>query len=393
MVKRQDHVVYMDHSATTPIDPRVLESMMPFLGELFGNPSGAYSLGRRCRSALELARSSVATSIACSPDEVIFTSGGSESDNLAVRGAAHARRGAGHGAHLITTPLEHEAVLSSMRGLEAEGFEVSVIEIDSEGRVSPETVINALRPDTTLISIMLANNEVGTLEPIAEISAAVRAAGSSATIHTDAVQAAAYVDLDVDALGVDMLSISAHKFCGPKGVGVLYARAGTPLNPLQTGGGQEAGRRAGTENVAGAVGLATALELMVSTREETCERLASLRDRIIDELTSMPLLRLTGHRTQRLPGHASFCIGGARADVLLLGLDMRGICASSGSACSSGSLNPSYVLTAMGVPDQEAFGALRFSMGHSTLASDVDLLLEVLPPLIERVRAASVMPT
>ncbi len=389
MVFTEDHIVYMDHSATTPLDPRVLERMTPFLSDLYGNPSGAYSLGRRCRGALELARASVASSLGCQPAEVVFTSGGSESDNLAVRGVAHARRRAGDGAHLITSPLEHEAVLATMHALEREGFEVSVVAADCDGLVTPQAVVDALRPETTLVSVMLANNEVGTLEPVSEIAAAVRESGSNATLHTDAVQAAAYLDLDVDALGVDMLSISAHKFGGPKGVGVLYVRRGTPIAPIQTGGAQEARRRAGTENLAGAVGLAAALELAVESRDESCQRLMRLRDRVIDALTEIPSVRLTGHRTERLPGHASFCVCGAHADVLLLGLDMRGICASSGSACSSGSLDPSHVLTAMGISAEDAIGALRFSMGRTTRDSDIARLLEVLPPLIERVRAAS----
>ena len=389
VVLTRDHVVYMDHSATTPLDPRVFERMTPYLCELFGNPSGAYSLGRRCRGALEAARSSVASALHCDAAEIVFTSGGSESDTLAGRGVAHARRRAGHGAHLITSPLEHEAVLATVHVLEAEGFEISVLPVDEHGRVSPEDVLRELRPDTVLISVMLANNEVGTLEPLTEIASAVRRAGSQASIHTDAVQAAAYADLCVDALGVDLLSISAHKFCGPTGAGVLYVRRGTALEPIQTGGGQEAHRRAGTENVAGAVGLAAALELAVERRDDTCRRLERFRDRLIDGLTAVPDVRRTGHPTERLPGHASFCVGGARADVLLLGLDMRGICASSGSACSSGSLEPSHVLTALGISGDYAVGALRFSMGHTTRESDVDRVLEVLPPLIERVRAAA----
>jgi len=380
-------IAYFDCSATTPVDEAVLAAMLPYFADVFGNASGAYSLGRRARGGLEAARAEVAAVLACRPAEVVFTSGGSESDNLALRGAAHALRAAGRGDHLVTSAIEHPAILATMRGLEAEGFAVTFVSVDAEGRVSPAAFLDAVRPDTALASLMLANNEVGTLQPLAEIASALRAQGI--VVHTDAVQAAAYVDLSVDGLGVDLLSLSAHKFYGPKGAGALYVRDGTPISACQTGGSQEGSRRAGTENVAGAVGLARALSLAAAQRDAECARLAHLRERIKDALAILPGVRLTGHPVERLPGHVSLCAAGVRADVLLLGLDMRGIAASSGSACSNGKVSASHVLTAMGIGDEEAHGALRLSMGRCTSASDVDRLLDVLPGLIVRLQQAA----
>lgn len=381
----RDDVAYFDCSATTPVADEVLAAMLPFFAEQFGNASGAYSLGRRARGALEAARAEVAAVLGGQPGEIVFTSGGSESDNLALRGAAHALRDAGHGAHLVTSAIEHPAILATMRDLEAEGFEVTLVPVGADGRVDADRFLDAVRADTTVASLMLANNEVGTLQPLERVGPALRARGI--VVHTDAVQAAAYRDLDVDRLGVDLLSLSAHKFYGPKGVGALYVRAGTPLCACQTGGSQEGGRRAGTENVASAVGLARALALAAANRAAECARLLALRTRVVDALTALPGVRLTGHPDERLPGHVSLCAAGVRADVLLLGLDMRGIAASSGSACSSGKVSASHVLTAMGVPDDEAHGALRLSMGACTSSADVDRLLDVLPGLIERLRA------
>lgn len=380
-------LIYMDCSATTPLAPEVLEAMLPFFTEGFGNPSSAYGLGRKAREAVETARAEVARCLGCGPGEIVFTSGGTESDNLAIRGVALALRDAGRGRHLVTTAIEHEAVLATMHQLEAaEGFETSVVEVDGEGRVDLEAVLDALRPDTVLVSVMLANNEVGTIEPVAEIGRHLRERGIP--FHTDAVQAATWLDLDVDRLEVDLLSISAHKFYGPKGAGALYIRSGTPYaGTCQTGGGQEGGRRAGTHNVPGIVGLAAALTRAGQGREAAGARLRPLRDRLIAGLEACEGIRLTGHRHERLPGHASFCVRGAPADALLLGLDMQGICASSGSACSAGKLAPSHVLTAMGLPAEEASGALRFSLGAMTGEAEVERLLEVLPPLIERLRA------
>lgn len=381
--------VYLDCSATTPIAPEVLEAMLPFFARCFGNASGAYSHGRKARAALEQARATVAQVLGCRPSEIVFTSGGTESDNLALRGVALAMRAAGRGCHLVTTVVEHEAVLATAHELETRfGFELTTVEVDGYGRVDPGAVLEAVRPDTVLVSVMLANNEVGTLEPVAELAGPL--SERRIPLHTDAVQAAAWVDLDVGRLKVDLLSLSAHKFYGPKGVGVLYVRDGTPIQPIQTGGGHERGLRSGTENVAGAVGLATALALAAEDRPSAIERVRTLRDRLVLGLTAIEGVELTGHPTERLPGHASLCVEGARADTLLLGLDMRSICASSGSACSSGKLDPSHVLTAMGVPRMKATGALRFSLGRLNRAGDVDRVLEVLPGLIERVRAVAI---
>ena len=383
----QSACAYFDCSATTPVDDAVLAAMLPYFAERFGNASGAYALGRRARGALESARAEVAAVLGCLPGEVVFTSGGSESDNLALRGAAHAMRDAGRGAHLISSAIEHPAILATLRDLEAEGFETTLVAVDAFGRVDPERFLAAARPDTVVASLMLANNEVGTLQPLERIGPALRARG--VVVHTDAVQAAAYHALDVDALGVDLLSLSAHKAYGPKGVGALYVRAGTPLCPCQTGGSQEGGRRAGTENVAFAVGLARALSLAAERRDAETARLTALRERIVGALTELPGVRLTGHPSERLPGHVSIAVSGVRADVLLLGLDMRGIAASSGSACSSGKVSASHVLTAMGVADEEAHGALRLSMGACTSEADVDRLLDVLPGLIGRLRGVA----
>jgi cysteine desulfurase len=382
-----DRLIYLDCSATTPLAPEVLEAMRPHLTESFGNASGAYSLGRRARSAVEGARRTVAELLGCSPTEVTFTSGGSESDNLAIRGMAEAASSAGRPVHLVTTPVEHKAVLAPAHEVaELLGGTCTTVDVDAQGWVDPESVLDALSEDTTLVSVMLANNEVGTLEPVPEIGALLRDRG--VPFHTDAVQAGAWCDLDVNRLNVDLLSLSAHKFYGPKGVGLLYVRSGTQLVPQQTGGGQEHGLRAGTENVAGIVGLAAALFMVQRERAATTERVRALRDRLIAGLIALPGVCLTGHPTQRLPHHASFCLDGLRADVLLLGLDMRGVCASSGSACSTGKLSASHVLTAMGVPDEEAVGALRFSLGRGTTEADIDHVLAVLPPLVERLRAA-----
>ncbi|RIL12490.1 cysteine desulfurase NifS [bacterium] len=385
-----DRLIYLDCSATTPVRADVLEAMLPYFGERFGNAGGAYSLGRKARGALEAARIDVARVLGCRPAEVVFTSGGSESDNLALRGVALAMRAAGRGNHVVTTAIEHEAVLATVHQLEAcFGFEATVVGVDGDGRVDPEAVLDAVRPDTAVVSVMLANNEVGTLQPVAAIGAVLRERG--VPFHTDAVQAAAYVDLGVEGLHVDLLSLSAHKFYGPKGVGVLYVRDGTPIAACQTGGGQEGGRRSGTQNVAGAVGLARALVLAAGERPAACAHAAALRDQLVARLTAAADgIRLTGHPTNRLPSHASFCIEGAPADAMLLGLDLHGICASSGSACSSGNLAPSHVLTAMGVPAEIATGALRFSLGRMTTDADVDAVVEVLPPLVERLRGVRV---
>jgi cysteine desulfurase len=380
-------MIYMDHSATTPVDSAVLEAMMPFWTTDYGNPSSIYGLGRRAATALDDARARVAAILNCLPAEVVFTSCGSESDNLALRGVALAQAAKGK-RHLITTPIEHHAVVHTAADLaEHFGFAVTVLPVDRSGLVDPADVARALRPDTALISVMYANNEVGTVEPIGEIGALAHAHG--VPFHTDAVQAGAYLPLDVDALNVDLLALSAHKFHGPKGVGLLYVRRRTPLVPMQTGGSQERGRRAGTENLPYIVGLACALEMAQRNREAESARLIGLRDRMIDGLCErIPGVTLTGHATRRMPGHASFIVEGVEAEGMLIGLDLAGVAASSGSACASGAATPSHVLTAMGYSQQEALGALRLTLGRATEASDIDTVLDVLPGIVSRLRTA-----
>jgi len=381
-------LVYMDHAATTPIHPDVLVAMQPYLTTQYGNPSSVHSLGRAALAALDDARRAAADALGATPREIIFTGGGSESDNLALRGAAFAARDKGKGAHLITTAIEHHAVLHTVEQLGRHfGFAITILPVDEFGRVTPAQVEAALRPDTILVSVMLANNEIGTLQPVADIAHIVRAHG--ALMHTDAVQAGGILDVNVHRLGVDLLTLAAHKFHGPKGVGLLYARQGTPLLPEITGGSQERNRRAGTENIAGIVGAATALTWAQANRADHAAHMARRRDRLIAGiLASVPDTILTGHPTQRLPGLASFAIAGlSGAEELLLGLDLAGICASSGSACTSASLEPSYVLRACGLPSALAVGSLRLSLGYANTDADIDHVLATLPPLVERLRA------
>lgn len=378
--------VYMDHSATTRVDERVIEAMLPYFREQYGNPSSLYFLGQKAHQAIEQARRTVAGILNCVPREVIFTSCGTESDNLAIRGIALARRE--EGRHFITTPLEHKAVLDTMKQLQHDmGFEVTILPVDEKGLVRAEDVARALRPDTLLVSVMYANNEVGTIQPIAEIGALLR--DHPALFHVDAVQAGGYLPLDVQALGVDMLALSGHKFHAPKGVGMMYLRRGVDYVTTLTGGGQEANQRAGTQNVPYIVAFAKALEIAHTERPAKNAHLATMRDRLIEGiLHTVPTTRLTGHPTQRLPGHASFTMGaGIEADALLLGLDMEGIAASSGSACTSGRAAASHVLTAMGVPYHEALSALRLSLGDDNTLEEVDYVLEKLPQVVERLQA------
>ena len=377
--------IYLDHSATTPVDPRVVAAMAPFWTELYGNPSSIYGLGRRAAAALEDARRRIGRILNCGPAEIVFTGCGTESDNLALRGVALAAAARGK-RHLVTTPIEHHAVLHTANDL-AEHFdcEVTLVPVDPYGLVDPDAVAAAIRPDTALVSVMMANNEVGTIQPIAEIAARVRERG--VPFHTDAVQAGGHLPLDVEALQVDLLSLSAHKFYGPKGVGLLYVRRGVRLLPVQTGGGQERGRRSGTENVPYIVGMATALELAQAERDAEARRLNLLRDRLIQGLMArIPDLILTGHPTQRLPGHVSLIVPGAEAEALLIALDMAGIAASSGSACATGSPTPSHVLTAMGYTPQEAMSALRLTLGRANSEADVDYVIEKLAEIVPRVR-------
>lgn len=381
--------IYFDHAATTALDPIVLEAMMPFLRGEFGNPSSAYAVGRTARQAVDASRDRVARVLGCHSSEVIFTSGGSESDNLAIKGVALALRD--RGCHIVTSSVEHHAVLHTCEFLERYfGFDVTMVGVDQFGRVDADEVERSLRPDTILVSIMLANNEVGTLQPIREIAEIVHARG--VPVHTDAVQGGASLDLTVSELGVDLLSLSAHKFSGPKGVGILYVRRGTPMLAQQQGGGQEQGMRAGTENTAGIVGAATALELARAGRAAYAAHCSALRDRLIEGvLTRVPGAILTGHPTERLPNNASFAFGEADGEGLLMALDSEGIAASIGSACASGTLEVSHVLSAMGLVDDVAGGSLRLTLGAENTEAEVDWFLALLPDVVERARAARAM--
>ena len=378
-------MIYLDHSATTAVDPRVVEAMLPLWTETYGNPSSIYGLGRRAGAALEDARRRIARSLNCQPAELVFTSCGTESDNLAIRGVLLAAAAKGK-QHIITAPAEHHAVLHTAADLaEHLDCDVTHVPVDRQGIVDPAAVAAAIRPDTALISIMLANNEVGAIQPVAEIGAIARERG--VPFHTDAVQAGGYLPLDVDALNVDLLALSAHKFYGPKGVGLLYIRRGVRLLPVQTGGGQERGRRSGTENVPYIAGMARALEIAHAERESETRRLTALRDRLIDGLTgAIPDIALTGHPTQRLPGHASFLVRGAEAEGMLIALDLAGVAASSGSACATGAPTPSHVLTAMGYGPQEAMGALRLTLGRENTVADVEFVVAKLPEIVARIR-------
>ncbi len=382
--------VYLDNAATTPVDPRVFETMRSYWLEDWGNPSSVYAVGRRARRALDNARDRIAQVLNCRANEIIFTGCGSESDNLAIKGSAIALKEQRGWNHVVTSRVEHHAVLHACQWLEQHfGFEVSYVGVDEVGRVDPREVADAVRPDTAVVSIMYANNEVGTIEPVAEIARAVKARNPGTIVHTDAVQAGGLLPIDVEAMGVDSLALSGHKFYAPKGVGLLYLRRGTPLVHLLSGGGQERGIRAGTENVAYVVGMMTALELAYGEpeRSERVAHVSRLRDRLIAGVTGqIEGARLTGHPTERMPNSASFAIAGADGESLLLNLDQEGIYASSGSACTSGTLEISHVLKALGLPESEARGSLRLTTGMRTTDADIDRLLEVLPSIVERVR-------
>jgi cysteine desulfurase len=380
--------IYLDYAATTPLDPRVLDAMLPYFADRFGNPSSIHRWGQQAEAALESARRIVAEILGCQPDEIIFTSGGSEADNLALRGAALAERERRGANHMVTTPIEHAAVLGTLRHLRDHyGFELTVLPVDAAGRVNPTAVAASLRSTTALVSVMYASNEIGTVQPIAEIAGVCRERG--VRLHTDAVQAASQLDVDVQQLGVDYLALGAHKFYGPKGVGALYARAGCPLLPMQTGGAHEQGRRAGTPNVPYIVGLAEALKLTAAERAAHNARFAGQRDRLIDGvLTTIPDSVLTGHRSERLPNHASFAFRGVDGNELLMHLDLAGIAASSGSACKTGDPEPSEVLLALGLSPEWALGSLRLTVGRATADSHVDHVLAALPSLVDRLRLA-----
>ena len=379
--------IYLDHAATTAVDPRVVQVMLPYFTDHYGNPSAVHRLGQHSQEALVSARQRVAAVLGAQPDEIVFTGCGSESDNLALRGVFLSQRAKGN--HLITCAIEHPAILQTCDQLaDTFGAEVTVVPVDQHGSVDPAAVEAAITPRTVLISIMYANNEVGTIEPIARIGKIARTRGI--VFHTDAVQAGGQLPLDVDKLSVDLLSLSAHKFYGPKGVGVLYVRRGTPLLPALTGGGQERGYRSGTENVPYIVGLAAALELAYEDRAAKNRRQVRMRDALISGvLSAIPGSYLTGHPSERLPNNASFCFDGVSADALLINLDLLGIAASSGSACHAGSVEPSSILTAMGVPRDRAVGALRLTLGNENEPADVHQVLDLLPSMIERLRGSA----
>lgn len=382
----QKETIYLDHAASTPCDPQVVEAMLPYFTETYGNASGLHSQARASARAIENAREQVADILGCLPKEIIFTACGTESDNLAIRGVAWAQKQAGKGNHIITTPIEHHAVDHTINQLcDKFGFEQTIVPVDQYGLVDPADVEAAIRPETILISVMYANNEVGSLQPIAKIGALAQR--HSVYFHTDAVQAAGYESLAVDRLNVDLLAISGHKIYAPKGVGILYMRKNIPFLPSLTGGGHENNRRPGTENVPYIVGIAKALELVNAKRGTENPRQAALRDKLIDGvLSAIPDSYLTGHPTQRLPNSASFAFAGCEADAILMHLDLAGIQAASGSACTTGMPEPSHVLTAMGLPFELALGALRLSLGRSTTTEDIDTVLKLLPNVIKKIR-------
>lgn len=378
--------IYLDHAATTPLREEALEAMLPYLQGAFGNPSSMHSPGREARSALAAAREKTAQALGAAGEEIYFTSGGTESNNIAIRGTALRRKQKGH---LITSSIEHHAVLDVCRELAGEGFKVTFLPVDHWGMVDPGRVQAALTPETFLISIMTANNEVGTIEPVSAIGALARERGI--LFHTDAVQAAGQIPLDVNEMNIDLLSLSAHKFNGPKGVGALYIRRDIAPAPLYRGGGQEGGLRPGTENVAGIVGLARALELAVEEMPRKSERLRKLRDKLMEALLLMDDVVLNGHPTLRLPGNINVSFNYIEGEALLLGLDLEGIAASSGSACTAGSPEPSHVLLALGLDQQLARGSLRLTLGLGNSDADVDSLLAAIQPLAERLRRMSAL--
>lgn len=378
--------VYADNAATTAVSPQVLEAMLPFYKEVYGNPSSLYSLGQEAKAPLEEARETVARCLGAQAREIYFTSCGTESDNWALKGAAHAMKKKGKN-HIITSAFEHHAVLHTCQALEQEGFTVTYLPVHENGIVRPEELEAAITEETGLVTIMYANNEIGTIQPIPEIGAICKARG--VLFHTDAVQAVGNVAIDVNEQNIDMLSLSGHKLHAPKGVGALYVRTGVVIQNFMDGGAQERGKRGGTENVASIVGLAKAMELACSTIPERQARLSAMRDKLIDAILKIDRCRLNGDREHRLPGNASFCFQGVEGESLLLMLDLKGISASSGSACTSGSLDPSHVLLSIGLPHEVAHGSLRLSFGDDSTMEDVDYIIETLPPIIERLRAMS----
>ena len=381
-----NEIIYFDNAATTPIRPEVYDAMRPYIESCYGNPSSVYKLARESKKAIDLARKQVADAINADSGEIFFTGCGSESDNWAIKGVALALKD--KGKHIITTNIEHHAILHTCEFLEENGYEVTYIPVDEYGMVSADDIKKAIRPDTILVSVMTANNEIGTIEPIKEIGAVCREKG--VYFHTDAVQAVGHIKIDVKEMNIDLLSLSGHKIGAPKGIGALYIRKGVKIKNLIHGGQQEKGKRAGTENVIGIVALGKAIELAVSEMEDTTERLKYLRDKIINGvLKNIEYSRLNGHPEERLPGNVNISFEFIEGESMLLMLDAKGICASSGSACTSGSLDPSHVLLAIGLPHEKAHGSLRISLGYQNTEEEVDKLLEVLPPIVQRLREMS----
>lgn len=378
--------LYFDNAATTPVREEVLQEILPFFREHYGNASSVYGIAKESKKALERARAQVAASIQAKPEEIYFTAGGSESDNTALRGVAEAY--AAKGNHIITTKIEHHAILHTAEYLEKHGIAVTYLDVDENGKISLEELEQAIRPETILISVMFANNEIGTIQPIAEIGEIARK--HDVLFHTDAVQAVGHVPIDVERMQIDLLSMSGHKLGAPKGIGALYIRKGVRVTPLIFGGAQEKRQRAGTENIPGIVGLGKAAELAVAEMEETSKRLTDLRDKLIQGiLTRIPDSRLNGHPTDRLPGNCNISFSYIEGESLLLLLDALGIAASSGSACTSGSLDPSHVLMAIGLPHEIAHGSLRLTMDRDNTEEEVDFILEKLPGIVQRLRDMS----
>ncbi len=378
--------IYLDYAATTPTHPDVIKVMMPYLDEKYGNPSSVHSFGQEAKSAVEDARAEIAALIRARPDEIYFTSGGTEADNFAMKGLAYAYQD--KGKHIIVSAIEHHAVMEPAHFLEKQGFQVTYLGVDRHGLVDPEALRKALRKDTIIVSVMHANNEIGTIEPVKEIAAIAHEPG--AVFHTDAVQTAGSLPVDVNDLKVDTLALSAHKIYGPKGVGALYIRKGTRIVPFMQGGGQEKRKRASTENVPGIVGLAKAAELAMSEMAARNQHCTTLRDRLIKGLFDrIKDIRLNGHPTLRLPNNVNIAVSRVEGEAMLLQMDQKGIAASSGSACTSGNLDPSHVLLACGLLHEEAHGSLRFTVGRLTTEPDIDYVIDVLPPIVEKLRAIS----
>ena len=378
--------IYVDNAATTAVSKNVIDAMIPYYNEKYGNPSSLYSIGRESKKAIEVARETVSECINALPSEIFFTSGGSESDNWAIKGVAYEQALNGK-KHIITTTFEHHAVLHTVEALKKDGFEITYLDVHENGLIRPEELEKALRDDTALVTIMYANNEIGTIQPIAEIGKICRNHG--VIFHTDAVQAIGNVLIDVKEQNIDLLSLTAHKFHGPKGVGALYIKKGIKIKNLIEGGAQERGRRAGTENVPGIVGLSTALKFACSDIEKRAKRISKLRDKLIDNALKIEHSRLNGDLNNRLPGNVNMCFEGIEGESLLLMLDMHGICASSGSDCTSGSLDPSHVLLAIGLPHEIAHGSLRISLSDDNTEEEVDYIIEILPKIIDRLRQMS----